>query len=151
MWRGQQRLRVLLWRDLDYGSTLACRDTGRKVVSTAVLLLNSFECLTTMNINICHHHDDHQQQVGFRHDLRLKSCYNGELPYTNYTADFKGIIDYIFYSVDGLAPIRILGPVPDDVMQTFDGCPNPHFPSDHLPLFAELAITKPVKLPDAAP
>jgi CCR4-NOT transcription complex subunit 6 len=71
--------------------------------------------------------------------------YNGELPYTNYTADFKGIIDYIFYSTDGLAPVKVLGPIPDDVMDTFDGCPNPHFPSDHLPLFAEMALTRVVQ------
>ena len=81
-------------------------------------------------------------QVGFNHDLKLRSCYNGELPYTNYTADFKGIIDYIFYSTDGMAPIKVLGPHPDDVMSSFDGCPNPHFPSDHLPLFAEMALSR---------
>jgi CCR4-NOT transcription complex subunit 6 len=84
-------------------------------------------------------------QVGFNHDLKLRSVYNGELPYTNYTADFKGIIDYIFYSTDGLAPVKVLGPIPDDVMDTFDGCPNPHFPSDHLPLFAEMALTRVVQ------
>lgn len=85
------------------------------------------------------------KDVGFKHDLKLRSCYNGELPYTNYTADFKGIIDYMFYSADALAPIKLLGPVPNDIMTTFDGCPNPHFPSDHLPLWAQFAITRVVK------
>eukprot|EP00035_Acanthoeca_spectabilis_P021223 m.437017 g.437017 ORF g.437017 m.437017 type:complete len:514 (+) comp18050_c0_seq1:58-1599(+) len=89
------------------------------------------------------------EEVGFDHDLKLRSCYNGELPYTNYTADFKGIIDYIFYSVDGLAPIEVLGPIPEEVMEQFDGCPNPHFPSDHLPIFAHLSITRPVQPAEA--
>jgi len=41
----------------------------------------------------------------------MKSAYNGQMPYTNYTHDFTGIIDYVFYSASFLTPIRLLGPI----------------------------------------
>eukprot|EP00041_Stephanoeca_diplocostata_P015550 m.297136 g.297136 ORF g.297136 m.297136 type:complete len:513 (-) comp20076_c0_seq1:197-1735(-) len=81
------------------------------------------------------------ERVGFDHKLNLKSVYTGEMPYTNYTHEYKGIIDYVFYSADRFAPTELLGPVDAYAMREFDGCPNPHFASDHLPLFGELAWT----------
>lgn len=81
------------------------------------------------------------ERVGFDHNLNLKSVYTGEMPYTNYTHEYKGIIDYVFYSADHFAPMELLGPVDADRMKDCDGCPNPHFSSDHLALFGELAWT----------
>lgn len=80
------------------------------------------------------------QKVGFDHSMNLRSCYTGEMPYTNYTHDFTGIIDYIFYSADTLTSTGVLGPVDAGVMETFYGCPNPHFASDHFSLTAQLAL-----------
>eukprot|EP00040_Diaphanoeca_grandis_P024013 m.131422 g.131422 ORF g.131422 m.131422 type:complete len:511 (-) comp29546_c0_seq1:160-1692(-) len=85
-------------------------------------------------------------KVGLTHNLNLKSVYTGQMPYTNYTHDFTGIIDYLFYSADHIAPTKLLGPINAKSMQNFDGCPNPHFASDHFSLAAELKfLTAPQK------
>ena len=81
-----------------------------------------------------------------RHQLRLKNSYSEEqLGYTNFTYDFKGIIDYIFSSGDFLQPVGILGGVSLTWLQQCRviGCPNPHFPSDHFPLCCEFEFTVP--------
>jgi CCR4-NOT transcription complex subunit 6 len=80
------------------------------------------------------------EKVGLKHNFNLRSCYQSEMPYTNYTHDFTGIIDYIFYSADTIVPAGILGPSDIETMESFDGCPNPHFPSDHLSIAAQLTL-----------
>lgn len=45
------------------------------------------------------------------HPLRLDSaCDINSIPFTNYTLDFKGMIDYIFATPQSLARLGILGP-----------------------------------------
>ncbi len=75
-----------------------------------------------------------------RHSFVIKSAYEQEhMDYTNYTFDFRGIIDYIFYSSHFLKLLGVLGGVSTEWLKTYKllGCPNPHFPSDHFPLLAE--------------
>ena len=62
--------------------------------------------------------------------------------YTNFTFDFKGVIDYIFYSADFLTPLGLMGPVSMDWARECKviGCPNPHFPSDHFPLLCQFEL-----------
>jgi len=79
-------------------------------------------------------------KVGLSHPLKLRSCYTGEMPYTNYTHDFTGTIDYIFYTQDTIIPTGVLGPVDPVFLEECDGCPNPHFPSDHFCIAAELKL-----------
>lgn len=45
--------------------------------------------------------------------------------------DFKGIIDYIFYSKLNMTPLGILGPLSADWFRDNNvvGCPHPHIPS----------------------
>ena len=38
------------------------------------------------------------------HQFNLRRTYSGQMEYTNFTFDFKGVIDYIFYSADFLTP-----------------------------------------------
>uniref|UniRef100_A0A8C5VTP7 poly(A)-specific ribonuclease n=1 Tax=Microcebus murinus TaxID=30608 RepID=A0A8C5VTP7_MICMU len=76
----------------------------------------------------------------------LKSAYDsGLMPYTNYTFDFKGIIDYIFYSKIQLNTLGILGPLDHHwlVENNISGCPHPLIPSDHFSLFAQLELLLP--------
>ena len=77
------------------------------------------------------------------HQFNLKHAYHqNQLPYTNFTYDFKGVIDYVFYSAEYLSPLGLLGPVSMDWFKQYKviGCPNPHFPSDHFPLLCEFEI-----------
>ena len=77
------------------------------------------------------------------HQFKLKHAYcENQLPYTNYTYDFKGVIDYVFYSAEYLSPVGLLGPVSTEWLEQSKviGCPNPHFPSDHFPLLCEYEI-----------
>jgi CCR4-NOT transcription complex subunit 6 len=78
---------------------------------------------------------------GFSHPLKLSSAYEtvGEPAYTNYTGDFVGVIDYIWYTNDSLELLRMLeAPDIDAVKSTY--LPNPHWCSDHIPLAAEVAF-----------
>ncbi|XP_073790360.1 CCR4-NOT transcription complex subunit 6a isoform X3 [Danio rerio] len=80
------------------------------------------------------------------HGFKLKSAYeNGLMPYTNYTFDFKGIIDYIFYSQPLLNVLGVLGPLEHHWLleNNVTGCPHPHIPSDHFSLFAQLELLLP--------
>ena len=77
------------------------------------------------------------------HQFNLQHVYNKkQMLCSNYTPNFKGMIDYIFYSSDFLTTTGVLGPVSMDWMKQFKimGCPNPHFPSDHFSLLCEFML-----------
>lgn len=71
---------------------------------------------------------------GIRHRLGLKSAYAGlpdeEVPLTNYTPSFRGVIDYVFYSAANLAVNKVLGEVDKGYLEKVVGFPNAHFPSE---------------------
>ncbi|OJJ74697.1 hypothetical protein ASPBRDRAFT_459230 [Aspergillus brasiliensis CBS 101740] len=81
-------------------------------------------------------------RVGMTHPFKLKSAYNsiGELSFTNYTPDFKDILDYIWYTSNTLHVSALLGEVDKEYLQKVPGFPNFHFPSDHVALFAEFTV-----------
>jgi CCR4-NOT transcription complex subunit 6 len=64
--------------------------------------------------------------------LKLSSAVSPEvMPFTNYTFDFRGMIDYVFYDTKSLQPLGVLGPVSDEWMaeNKVVGCPHPHIHS----------------------
>ncbi|PFH53696.1 hypothetical protein AMATHDRAFT_45168 [Amanita thiersii Skay4041] len=71
---------------------------------------------------------------GLRHRLGLKSAYAapgvGDLPLTNYTPSFQGVIDYVWYSSANLAVNAVLGEVDKGYLEKVVGFPNAHFPSE---------------------
>lgn len=69
---------------------------------------------------------------GLRHKLGLKSAYAacGELPLTNYTPSFRGVLDYIWYGSANLAVDRVLGEVDKQYLEKVVGFPSAHFPSE---------------------
>ena len=79
---------------------------------------------------------------GISHPFSLKSSYSpiGELPFTNWTPDFREVIDYVWYSTNSLQVTALLGQVDPDYMSRVPGFPNYHFPSDHLLLMAEYGV-----------
>lgn len=81
-------------------------------------------------------------RVGMTHPFKLKSSYSniGELSFTNYTPDFKDVLDYIWYSSTSLHVSALLGDVDKEYLKRVPGFPNYHFPSDHVALFAEFSV-----------
>ena len=79
---------------------------------------------------------------GMYHPFKLKSAYSmmGELSFTNYTPNFTGVIDYIWYSYNAMEVRGLLGNVDEQYLRCVPGFPNAHFPSDHLALKAEFSI-----------
>ena len=79
---------------------------------------------------------------GMAHPFSLKSAYNGtgELSFTNYTPNFTGILDYIWYSHNALQVRGVLGDIDQEYLRKVPGFPNHHFPSDHLALRSEFSV-----------
>lgn len=79
---------------------------------------------------------------GVHHPFHLKSSYGAvnELDFTNHTALYTGVLEYIWYSTNNLVPRGLLGGIDKSYTQRVPGFPNFHFPSDHLDLFVEFAI-----------
>nr|XP_045614554.1 uncharacterized protein LOC123768191 isoform X1 [Procambarus clarkii] len=72
----------------------------------------------------------------YTHNYRLSAAYDfAIMAYTNYTYDFKGIIDYIFHSSDTMSSLGVLGPIDPDWFRENKvmGCPHPHIPSGKKP------------------
>ncbi|KAK3090788.1 hypothetical protein FSP39_014625 [Pinctada imbricata] len=79
----------------------------------------------------------------FTHEFQLNRAYDNDImPFTNYTYDFKGIIDYIFFSKKHFNLLGLLGPLDQDWFRQNKvvGCPHPHVPSDHFPLLVEFEM-----------
>lgn len=91
---------------------------------------------------------DHNYQPftdrGLSHSISLKSAYNldDDIEFTNLTPMFKGIIDYIWYDSNLLATTGILGGVDRTYVAKIVGFPNPHHPSDHIPLVVSMRFKK---------
>uniref|UniRef100_A0A671L5B4 poly(A)-specific ribonuclease n=1 Tax=Sinocyclocheilus anshuiensis TaxID=1608454 RepID=A0A671L5B4_9TELE len=63
------------------------------------------DCLTNFSCN-------GKPDGSITHSFQLKSAYEGNLmPYTNYTYDFKGVIDYIIFSKTQMRVLGVLGPL----------------------------------------
>lgn len=58
--------------------------------------------------------------------------------------DFKGIIDYIFYSKQSMTPLGLLGPLSQDWFREHKvvGCPHPHIPSGENILLFIVSFTQ---------
>lgn len=86
-------------------------------------------------------------EESYTHTFRLSSAVTQDImPFTNYTYDFKGMIDYIFYPRNSMRPLGVLGPVDSNWLKENKvvGCPHPHLTSDHFSLLVELAMPLPL-------
>lgn len=79
------------------------------------------------------------------HSFQLGSAYQsvmGEEPkVTNFTTNFKGTLDYIWYSMQNLRPLSA-APIPDESMLTRNGeaLPSTEYSSDHIMLISDMQI-----------
>lgn len=78
------------------------------------------------------------------HSFKLSHAFGGNfaMPFTNFTYDFTGIIDYIFHTTGFLHVRQALGqPDPKWLKDNkIVGFPHPHFPSDHIPLGVDFEL-----------
>lgn len=117
----------------DFNST---PDSGVfSLVTTGVLKPNHPELRS-------HSYGDYSEK-GMRHDLSLVSCYPKTTVYTNYTHEFKGVLDYIFVTSDTLQVAAILKPLSEEQLTApLPAIPSPFNPSDHVSLFTQLMWKK---------
>lgn len=110
-----------------------------------------YELLATGNVKADHPDFEGRSygsftQDGVHHPFPLKSAYQhlvgtpDELPFTNYTPGFDGVIDYIWFSNNTLEVVELLGPPDKEHLKRVPGFPNYHFPTDHIQLVAEFVI-----------
>mmetsp|Transcript_13588 Transcript_13588/g.23126 ORF Transcript_13588/g.23126 Transcript_13588/m.23126 type:complete len:625 (+) Transcript_13588:135-2009(+) len=83
--------------------------------------------------------------MSITHSHMLGSVYNtvlGEEPkFTNYTMQFKGVLDYMWYSTRNLRPLSA-APIPDESVLTRhgDALPSTQYSSDHLMQISDMQI-----------
>jgi CCR4-NOT transcription complex subunit 6 len=83
--------------------------------------------------------------MNITHSFSLGSTYHsvlGEEPWvTNYTVNFKGVLDYIWYSTHNLRPLSA-APVPDEERLTRNGeaLPSTEYSSDHVMLISDMQV-----------
>jgi len=96
---------------------------------------------------VAHDHADFMEYTygaytnqGAVHRMHLKNAYpltgKGSLAFTNFTPGFVGTIDHIWYTGNSLRVTSLLGEVDKEYASKVAGFPNPHFPSDHIPVSA---------------
>ncbi len=74
---------------------------------------------------------------------RQKNTRNYHPSFTNYTRNFKGNLDYIFYAKKSPLQLKRLLKLPKsgEISENI-ALPNKYWPSDHLPLMAEFKVEK---------
>jgi len=83
--------------------------------------------------------------INITHSFQLGSAYNtvlGEEPkQTNFTGHFKGVLDYMWYSMSNLRPLSV-SPIPDEPLLTKHGeaLPSTEYSSDHIMLISDMQI-----------
>lgn len=64
----------------------------------------------------------------------------GAPEFTNYTEGFKACLDYIYFEANRLS-LKSFVPLPkEEVLQKEVAIPSSSFPSDHIPLIADLKL-----------
>jgi CCR4-NOT transcription complex subunit 6 len=85
------------------------------------------------------------EPMSITHSFSLGSAYQtvlGEEPWTtNYTENFKGVLDYIWYSAQNLMPLSVVM-VPDkkQLAKHGEALPSTEYSSDHIMLISDMQI-----------
>ncbi|KAJ7902189.1 glucose-repressible alcohol dehydrogenase transcriptional effector [Mycena olivaceomarginata] len=127
---------------------LACGDYN-SMPSSGVYDFLSTGSLSPTHPDFLSHTYGNYTSEGLRHKLGLKSAYTtvgaGGVPeeilsMTNVTPGFRGVLDYVWYSPGNLILNSVVGEIEKMYLEKTVGFPNPHFPSDHIPLTATFTI-----------
>ncbi|GFT17846.1 2',5'-phosphodiesterase 12 [Nephila pilipes] len=98
------------------------------------LMSNKQECSTIRN-------SENNADSTLKHYLCLDSAC-GVPEYTNFTGEFVGCLDYIFYSMDTLKVTEVIPMPRHDHVIAQVGLPSEYFPSDHIALICTLQWKK---------
>jgi mRNA deadenylase 3'-5' endonuclease subunit Ccr4 len=83
----------------------------------------------------------HSFHFNSSHDWQASKHSNATPQLTNYTHNFCGTLDYIWFTHDrGLGITAALGGLPSEVLSKETGLPSSRFPSDHLPVLCQLKL-----------
>jgi len=138
LWQAQMLLRTLESMPQDNMPILVCGDFNSTPSSGTYELWR--------NCSVRSDHDDlHRDPLGLLrnlhaigHTLRLMSAYETcagrEAEYTNYTEDFKGTLDYIWFTPDTLSVLAISQVDDESQLSQETALPSSTRPSDHISL-----------------
>jgi CCR4-NOT transcription complex subunit 6 len=116
---------------------LLCGDFNSTNTSAAYQLLNTGSVQPDHPDFLGYNYGQYTE-TGLSHSLNFSSAYNtvtGEPPFTNYTGDFSGVLDYIWYTEKYLCADSILAvPEEEDIKAQNGALPNPWMCSDHVPV-----------------
>lgn len=79
------------------------------------------------------------ENISLTQDLCMSSAC-GTPQYTNYTPEFSGCLDYIFYEKDKFEVEQIIPMPSKEELTLHTGLPSVVFPSDHISLCADLKL-----------
>ena len=75
--------------------------------------------------------------LDLKHEFHFQNACGTE-QYTNYTAGYCGVLDYIFFDSDHLELERVVHQPSHEEVTEFVALPSIYFPSDHLAIVADL-------------
>lgn len=153
LWQGWQLLQELETFVMSRGTNLPLMICGdfNSTPDTSVYDLLSRQAVhpghPDVNMN---NNDDHTPSIlpdamSISHSFQLGSVYNtvmGEEPHaTNFTGNFKGVLDYMWYSLNNLRPLSA-APIPEPHVLTKHGeaLPSTQYSSDHIMLISDMQI-----------
>jgi CCR4-NOT transcription complex subunit 6 len=142
LWQANMLLRSLEQLHVEHGKhlpMLLCGDFNSTPESAVYELLRSG--------SVGQEHEDFKvdpcgllKRQNFTHSLSIctsyETCNGREADYTNYTEDFKGTLDYIWYSSDSLAVLAISQVDEESQLTQETALPSSTRPSDHVSLVA---------------
>ncbi|CAL1284914.1 unnamed protein product [Larinioides sclopetarius] len=129
---------MVVRKNLQSPGIIFCGDFNSLPHSPTYNFLTSgkYECSANWNRS-----SDVSSDTVLEHNLNLDSAC-GTPEYTNYTAEFSGCLDYIFYNKDILDVIDVV-PMPRHEQVTAQkALPSEYFPSDHIALICTLQWKK---------
>ncbi|KAF5285649.1 hypothetical protein FQR65_LT13078 [Abscondita terminalis] len=113
-------------------SVLLCGDFNSVPSSLVYEFIVNGTVQTTLELE-----NEVQKQICLNHPFKFASAC-GTPEYTNYTVEFKGCLDYIFYDKTRFELVEFV-PLPDEkLLEEKVALPNQVFPSDHLALVCSL-------------
>lgn len=119
---------------------IICGDFNSTLESAVYDFLRHGQILSDNDVFELDEHNILPPPSSITHRLPLASAYDeliGEPKYTNYTGDFVGVLDYIWYMTTNIRAVGVLAVDEEYHLQEYTALPSPRYPSDHIRLLTE--------------